>query len=135
MSSQRDAFDRAIRCWNSGDLDGYLQLYDDTIRIHGLAPEPLDKAAARAAYEGVWAALPPHPHLEIHETVEDASHLCCRFTMTGVHGGELAGVPATGVAVTQPGITILRFAGDRCVERWTCADMLAVLTQIGALPG
>jgi hypothetical protein len=26
--------------WNAGDLDGYLELYDDAIRLHGYSPEP-----------------------------------------------------------------------------------------------
>jgi hypothetical protein len=33
-----------------------------------------------------------------------------------------------------PGITILRFAGGRCVERWSQADFLYLLQQLGAFP-
>jgi hypothetical protein len=31
------------------------------------------------------------------------------------------------------GITILRFDGDRVIERWSQADMLGLMGQIGAL--
>ncbi|MFD1232315.1 hypothetical protein ACFQ34_03375 [Pseudonocardia benzenivorans] len=32
------------------------------------------------------------------------------------------------------GLTVLRFVGDRCVERWNRLDDLTLLSQIGALP-
>jgi hypothetical protein len=44
------------------------------------------------------------------------------------------GVPATGRDIALPGITILRFEGDRTVERFSQADMLGLLVQIGAVP-
>jgi steroid delta-isomerase-like uncharacterized protein len=134
VSTKRIAFDRAIEQWNNGALDDYLELYDDGIQLHGYSEAPMDKATVRSFYRGLWEAL-GDLHLTIHEVVEDDDHLCCRFTMTGVHRGELSGVPATGATITQPGMTILRFDGDRCVERWSVADMLAVLVQIGAVPG
>jgi hypothetical protein len=27
--------ERARQCWNSGDLEGYLALYDDSSKLHG----------------------------------------------------------------------------------------------------
>jgi hypothetical protein len=44
------------------------------------------------------------------------------------------GVPATNRPYTIGGITMMRFAGGRVVERWSCADMLGLLVQIGAVP-
>ena len=37
--------EQARQSWNAGDLPGYLSLYDDSIRLHGYAPEPFDKQA------------------------------------------------------------------------------------------
>ncbi len=44
------------------------------------------------------------------------------------------GVPATGAEIVLPGITILDFRGDRVIERFSEADMLGLLVQIGATP-
>jgi predicted ester cyclase len=44
------------------------------------------------------------------------------------------GIPATGRRVSVNGITILRFADGRCVERWSQTDFLGMLQQLGALP-
>jgi len=54
--------------------------------------------------------------------------------MTGRHVNEFMGVPATGTAIAWPGITILHFRGDRVIERFSQADMLGLLMQIGAVP-
>ena len=54
--------------------------------------------------------------------------------MTGRHVGEFIGVPATGTDIALPGITVLHFAGDRVVERFSQADMFGLLVQLGAVP-
>ena len=41
------AVERALAAWNAADLSGYLELYDDGIRLHGYAPKPMGKQAVR----------------------------------------------------------------------------------------
>jgi predicted ester cyclase len=64
----------------------------------------------------------------------DGDACTIRFTMSGRHPGEFMGVPATGNDIALPGITILRFAGDRAVERFSQADMFGLMVQMGAIP-
>lgn len=123
----------AVERWNAGDLDGYLQLYAEDVRLHGYTPEAMDKTAVRAFYEGIFTAF-PGCRLALHETIVAGDRLTCRFTLSGRHDGPFLGVPGTGTTIALPGITVLRFVGERCVERWSCADMLGVLVQIGAVP-
>ena len=52
----------------------------------------------------------------------------------GRHVGEFLGVPATDADIAVPGITILHFAGDRTIERFSQADMLGLMVQMGAIP-
>ena len=85
----------AVDRWNAGDLDGYLKIYDEGIRLHGYSPEPLDKPAVRAFYEGTFAAF-PGCQLTIHETIIDGERLSCRFTLTGRHDGEFMGCRPPG---------------------------------------
>ena len=54
--------------------------------------------------------------------------------MTGRRVAGFMGIPATGRDIALPGITILRFEGDRTAERFSQADMLGLLVQIGAVP-
>ena len=124
--------------WNAGDLPGYLDLYDDSVMLYGVAPEPLDKQGVRGFYEGLWSALGASagagPRLDFHEVLVDGDLCSCRFTMSGTHQGDFMGVSATGRPYSLPGITILRFRGDRVVERWSVADLLGLLVQLGAIP-
>jgi steroid delta-isomerase-like uncharacterized protein len=127
------ALAQAIDRWHAGDLDGYLRLYDDKVRLHGFTPQPMDKLAVRAFYEAIFAAFPEN-RLDLHEIFGVEDRLTCRFTLSGKHGGTFLGVPATGTQIALPGITILHFRDGRCIERWSTADMLGVLVQIGAVP-
>ncbi len=80
-------------------------------------------------YRGIFAALSDLTP-EIHEVVEDGNQLGCRFTMRGTQTGELAGIAPTGRRIAQPGFTILRFDGDRVVERYSVADFGGVVAQL-----
>jgi predicted ester cyclase len=125
--------------WNRGNLAGYLELYDPAIKLHGYSPEPLDKAAVKTFYETIWSSLgaegKPNPQLEFHEILCNGGLYCCRFTMSGIHRGPFLGIAATGRPYALPGITIMRFGGDKrtVVERFSCADMLGLLVQVGAI--
>jgi predicted ester cyclase len=44
------------------------------------------------------------------------------------------GVPASGRPYALDGITIMRFSGERVAERWSSADMLGLMIQLGAVP-
>ena len=133
MSTNRDAFDRAIAAWNDGDLDRYLDLYDDSIRLHGYSPEPMTKAEAAGFYGQLFANL-DDIHLDVEQVVEEGDTLAVHAVMSGTHTGELFGLTNTGVRIEQQVMTMLRFANGRCVERWSVADTLGVMAQIGALP-
>jgi len=131
-SAARASLSRARERWNAGDLVGYLGVYDPSVKLHGYG-EPLDYAGVVALYESIFSAF-TEPQLTFHEVIESNDTVTVRFSMTGRHEGTFNSIPATGVEIVLDGITILRFAGDRCVERWSCADMLGLMVQLGAVP-
>ena len=133
MPGPQEALSAALVSWNAGDLDGYLHLYDEGIRLHGYSPEPMGKAQVRGFYKEIFSAFDT-PRLSFDEVLWDGDVCAIRFAMTGRHVQEFMGVPATGTAITLPGITILHFRGDRVVERFSQADMLGLLVQVGAVP-
>ena len=138
MSDFRERYEQARQSWNQGDLEGYLSIYDDGIKLHGYTPDPMDKPAVRTFYQQIWASLHDegcaNPSLEFHEALLEKDLYSCRFVMTGVHSGTFMGVPATGRRYQLFGITIVRHVGNRAVERWSCADMLGLLVGLGAIP-
>ena len=133
MAGPREALSAALESWNAGDLDGYLRLYDEGIRLHGYSPAPMGKAQVRGFYEAIFTAFDT-PKLVFDEVVWDGDVCAIRFTMTGRHVEEFMKVPATGTTITLPGITILHFRDGRVIERFSQADMLGLLVQVGAVP-
>ena len=138
MSDNAARVEQARQRWQAGDLDGYLSLYDEGIRLHGYTPAPMGKQEAAGFYGMIWSALAapgqPNPSLEFHEVMTDGDLYCCRFTMSGTHGGDFMGVPATGKPYALEGMTMMRFANGKVVERWSTADFLGLMVQIGAIP-
>ena len=132
-SENEAAVRRAAAEWNAGNLDGYLELYDDRIKLHGYSPEPMDKQQVTEFYRATFAAFPSN-RLEFHDVFSSGEKLVIQFTLSGRHEGEFLGVPATGREIAIPGITILHFENGRAVERWSQADMLGFLVQAGAIP-
>ena len=55
-----------------------------------------------------------------------------RCHCTGTHSGVLFGVPAGGNRIEADGTTVLRFRGDRVVERRNRLDDIAFRSRIGA---
>jgi hypothetical protein len=43
---------------NRGELDEYVELYDNAVRLHGYSPEPMDKAAVLGFYFMIFGAFP-----------------------------------------------------------------------------
>ena len=133
MATPQASLAAAYESWNAGDLDGYPSLYDEGIALHGYSPEPMNKDQVRGFYQGIFSAFDT-PKLEFHEVLWDGDVASVRFTMTGRHVDEFMGVPASGTAIALPGITILHFRGDCVIERFSQADMLGLLIQVGAVP-
>src|SRR5262245_39474471 len=95
-----DVFNHAINRWNADDLDGYLSMYHESVRLHGYSPEPLDKSGVVSRYKAVWASLPMQgrksPVLTIDEAFEAQDRVVCRFTMSGVQSGLFKTVAPSG---------------------------------------
>ena len=138
MAALVERVEAARQRWNAGDLPGYLEVYAEDLRYHGVEPEPMGKPAVAAFYEQFWAAMGapgrPGPQLDFAERLADGDLYSARFTVSGEHRGDFMGVAATGRPYVLEGITIMRFGGDEVVERWTTADFLGLMVQLGAVP-
>jgi len=133
MTEQQEAVGKAVAAFNAGDLDSYMELYDPSVTLHGYAPEPIDFKGAKGFYSMLMAAF-PGAQLEGNDVLQDGDKVVVRFTLTGKHGGDFLGVPATGKPIELNGITIFHFKGNKVAERWQSADILGVMVQIGAIP-
>jgi predicted ester cyclase len=71
--------------------------------------------------------------LTVDDQVVDGDRVATKWTVTGTHTGEFAGIAPTGKQVTVSGVTISRIAAGKVVEAWTTWDRLGLLVQLGAV--
>jgi len=126
----------AIECFNDPTRrDEYFEtLYEDDVVLHGYTPEPLTpKATVKGFYQVLFDAF-PDCHVDTEAMYVQRDVLTWRFRFSGTHTGTFQGIPPSGRSFSIPGITILRFGANRCVERWSVADFLGMMIQIDAIP-
>jgi predicted ester cyclase len=133
MSRNSAAYRAALDRGNAGDLDGYMDFYSDDVLFGGVTPEPMDKAGTVAFHQGFYSAF-PGAQVEVLDLIEVGDKLAARIVISGRHDGAFMGVPPTGNDMQLAITTILTLRDDKCVERWSTADMLGLLVQIGAVP-
>jgi len=129
----KSALTDAIRNWNAGQYEAYLNFYAADVILHGFAPGlPPGREGARAFYSVIWAAY-PNSQITVQGIITEGELLACRFSLTGVQQGVFMGVPPQGQSIQVDGQTTMRFSGGKCAERWNQTDMLGWLQQLGVI--
>jgi steroid delta-isomerase-like uncharacterized protein len=120
---------RAVEAWNSGDVNAYLRLYGEGLKLHAGTYDFPDKESVADMYKGFFAGT-SDLRLTIHETFGYQDKLCARYTVTGAHTGELMGIPASGREISIIGITVMHFEGGKVVERWDVDDSFQAFSRL-----
>ncbi|MGH9632948.1 MAG: ester cyclase [Bryobacteraceae bacterium] len=132
--SNRNIVERALECFaDPGRRSAYFDLYSEDAVLHGYEGVNPGIESIKQFYAGIWSAF-PDARVNLEDVIELADKVVLRFVMTGTHRGPILGVAPTGKSIRLPGMTILRFQNGKCVERWSVADFLSVLAQLGGLP-
>ncbi len=76
----------------------------------------------------------PDAAYTIEDTLVDGDQVVMRWTGTGTHAGDYAGIPATGEAQRWSGIHFFHFACGRITNIWAEADILAQLGLVDDIP-
>jgi steroid delta-isomerase-like uncharacterized protein len=115
---------------------GKLDIANEIVAIDGVdhempggrGPDALKQAAMmfRSAF--------PDFKITMDDAIVEGSQIAVRFTATGTHRGEFAGVPATGKSISISGIDIVRFEDDKIAEHWGYSDQMGLMQQLGAMP-
>jgi predicted ester cyclase len=135
VEENKAALKAAIDDFNDPDnRRAYLEVHDRSVTAHGLgSEEPVDFEGVTQFYETLWAAFP-----DVVATVEDVfgegEKLCFRVTVTATHKGDFMGTPATGNPVRFGVQNLYYFRDGKVVERWSNADLLGLMVQLGAIP-
>jgi predicted ester cyclase len=121
--------------FNRGNLD-LIDGYIDP-KFHDHSPR-LGQAPGVAGFKEGLSLLRqafPDLHYAIEDTIATGDKVVIRARISGTHRGKLRGAVPTGKRFEMTGIAIARLADGKLVERWACFDNLAMLQQLGLLPG
>lgn len=116
---------------------GKFDLADEVIAVDMVDHDPLPGAGqGLAGFKQTARMLHsafPEMRITIDQLVAEDDMVAVRFTMRGVHRGDLMGMAATGKEVTVTGMDIMRFKDGKGVEHWANQDDLGMMRQFGLI--
>lgn len=74
----------------------------------------------------------PDAFYEVHETLDTADRVICRWSCTGTQTGNFYGMPPTDKKIDVKGITIFRIAHGQIAELWNTWDQFTLVEQLKA---
>ncbi len=119
---------------NTGEVERADELVADDFVEHNPAP---GQGSGLEGFKQVVAMLHsafPDLVITIDELIAEGDLVSVRLTARGTHGAPFQGIQPTGKRVEWGGISMIRIAGNKVVERWFHADSLGLMRQIGAIP-
>ena len=120
--------------FNKGNLDAADELLAPDYVDHDAAmPEDIHGPEGFKQYVGAYRSAFSDLHVEIEDQIAEEDKVVTRWTGTGTHDGELAGIPPTGNRVTFPGMEIVHISDGKLVEGWEGYDMTNLMRQLGVM--
>lgn len=138
MSDSEQLVRRLVgECVNSNRPDLLPDLVDRDVRVHpgtpGTAPATEGIAALQESFRRFHQVFPDLT-IVLDDVIAAGDRVAARWTATGTHRAELAGIPATGASVHWGGIDIYRLVGGKVAEWWRNDDFVGLLRQVGRDP-
>ncbi len=117
---------------SQGKLELADELYAPTFTSDSV-PGAQGPEAARLMTIGFRAAS-PDVQIKVEDQIAEGALVATRWSATGTHRGEWAGIPPTGVKWTIRGIDIQHLVGGKIDKSWDFEDVWALMEQLGVIP-
>jgi len=129
-----EALKQALARFNAGDLEGYLEVFEKSVVVHGMGRGLRPGIGGLREYYTQLRAAFPDARLASEEIIAEGEKIAERYTFYGTHRGEYMGIAPTRKVVISPGVVMHHFRNGKIIESWHSGDSLGFLSQIGALP-
>jgi steroid delta-isomerase-like uncharacterized protein len=119
--------------WSKGNLAVVDELYAPNFVCHLVVgpewrgPEGVKQGVARHRRSF------PDWNEHVEDIIAEGDKVVTRFTSSGTHKGELAGIAPTGKQVKISEIAIYRIADGKIVEQWGIPDLQGMQRQLGVV--
>ena len=117
-----------------GRTDAVDELLADDFVGHTWPSTGHPKDDLKAAIERTSKGL-SDARFTIEDLIAEGDRVAVRLTAEATQTGELMGMPASGKRYSIGEIHIFRLADGKVVEHWHQFDQMAMMKQLGAMPG
>jgi len=135
MGATKEFFDQFLQFINTADENLAQQLISPAAKFHvPFQADPLQGPKGYLTIIGMMRSSFPDIQWSIEEMITENDRVAVRFTMKGTHKGIFFGVPATEKPIAVTAVNFYRLFNNQIIEEVGQPDLLALLTQIGAVP-
>ncbi len=129
---------RYLMAWNTADLEIFGQLLAPDFLSHcgtqhTCSMIKIDRDAYMKLVTLYHSAF-PDIQFTIDEMIAEGDKVVVRWTATGTHRGEFAGIPPTNESIVITATVGERIRDGKVVEHWANRDDLGLLQQLGVVP-
>ena len=129
----KDLARRLYALINEGRVDQLVDLVSPDYTEHDPLPgQGSGREGVLDRFSMITTALASH--FAVEDLIAEGDRIVVRWTNTGTHVDDFAGIPATGRTFTIAGIDIYRVVDEQLCEHWHVIDQLGMLAQLGLLP-
>jgi steroid delta-isomerase-like uncharacterized protein len=125
---------RAFELLSGRDVEGLRKILAPDFVDH--SPYPGQGAGIDGLLEVVrmwFQAFPDFRH-SIDDQIAEGERVMTRYTWSGTHRGEMAGIAPTGKRVEVGGIEVFRIRNGKVTDVWRVEDNLRLMQQLGIVP-
>jgi steroid delta-isomerase-like uncharacterized protein len=116
--------------WNERRPEVLDELQTSDVVYHGTSMQMNNLEEYKQVYSSFLSAF-HDTKITIDEIIAEGDKVMTRVTLSGIHKGELEGMPATGNSATISTFTVFRLVDGKIVEEWEIIDELAMMMAIG----
>ncbi len=123
--------DRYVAYWNTGMFEGIEDVLHSDFELR-MTPrfEPEQGIEAFQNSVTLWRRAYPDFHIVIDEVFYSQHAAAARWTITATNSGD-GWHPATGKAISVPGMSIVHFADGKIKDEWIASNNEFWLQQLG----
>lgn len=130
------AMRRIYELLSAGDVDGFGALMTEDFIEHEALPGLTPSKQGVLTFFRMYVAAFPDLRMVPEDLIAGGDKVVARVRATGTHRGSFIGMPPTGKSIDVHMIDIIRFnALGQAVEHWGVFDQMAMLQQLGVIPG
>jgi steroid delta-isomerase-like uncharacterized protein len=121
--------------WEEGNIDLVDELLAPDYINH--TPATPDQPTGPEGVKGVVAMFRsgmPDLRVVIEDMIAEGDKVAVRYTLEGIHEGDLFGVPPTGQRLSIKSISVERVSDGKIREHWRVTDSLDMMQQLGVIP-